>query len=121
MRILATFGLVVACLVVGAQPAWSRSIDLHSARDVATGAASAHGDVQRVDCWRAMGPLHARLGNAAICVARVRTPSGAGCFVIYDLRKRGREVKLVRSWAPWCASPRTTAQPASTARRAAKG
>jgi hypothetical protein len=122
MRILATFTLATACLVAGAQPAWSRSIDLHTAGDVAKGAASIHGEVQRVDCWRAMGPLHTRLRNLAICVARVRTPSGAGCFVIYDLRtagKRKRGARIIRSWAPWCANPRTRAHPASNKSRRA--
>ena len=122
MRILATFALVVAYIAAGAQPAASRSIDLNSARDVVDGAASVHGEVQRVDCWRAMGPLHTRLRNVAICVARVRTPSGAGCFVIYDLRTAGktaREVKIVRSWAPWCSGTRRPAQAASIKHRLA--
>ena len=123
MRILATFALVVACLAAGAQPAWSRSINLHTAGDVAKDAASIHGEVQRIDCWRALGPVHTRLRNVAICVARVRTPSGAGCFVIYDLRtagKHGRKVKIIDSSAPWCASPRTPAQAASVKNRGAK-
>jgi hypothetical protein len=120
MRILATFALVVAYIAAGAQPASSRSIDLSSARDAVNGAASVHGEVQRIDCWRAMGPLHTRLRNMAICVARVRTPSGAGCFVIYDLRTAGRGVKIARSWTPWCASPRTPAQATSVENRGAK-
>jgi hypothetical protein len=122
MRILATFALVVAYIAAGAQPASSRSIDLSGARDVVDGAASVHGEVQRIDCWRAMGPLHTRLRNMAICVARVQTPSGAGCFVIYDLRtagKTGRGVKIARSWAPWCAGPRTPVQAASIESRRA--
>jgi hypothetical protein len=121
MRILATFALVVAYIVAGAQPASSRSIDLSSARDVVDHAASLHGEVQRIDCWRAMGPLHTRLRNMAMCVARVQTPSGAGCFVIYDLRtagKTGREVKIARSWAPWCAGTRRLAEAASIESRA---
>jgi hypothetical protein len=122
MRILATFTLATACLVAGAQPAWSRSIDVRAAEDVARGAASVHGEVQRVDCWRAMGPVHTRLRNLATCVARVRTPFGASCFVIYDLRtagKRKRAARIIRSWAPWCANPRTRAHPASTGSRRA--
>jgi hypothetical protein len=122
MRILATFALVVAYIAAGAQPAASRSIDLNSARDVVDGAASVHGEVQRVDCWRAMGPLHTRLRNMAMCVARVQTQSGAGCFVIYDLRtagKTGQRVKIARSWAPWCSGTHRLAEVASLESRAA--
>jgi hypothetical protein len=123
MRIFATSALVVAWLVAGAQPAWSHTIDLRTAGDAATSAASDHGQIERVDCWRPMGPVHTRRRNAALCVVWVRTASGDGCYVIYQLRpagKRGRAVRISRRWAPWCASPRAAASAASVqSRRAA--
>jgi hypothetical protein len=123
MRIFATCALVVACVAAGAQPAWSRTIDLRAAGDVATSAASGHAQIERVDCWRPMGAVHTRRRNAALCVVWVRTPSGDGCYVIYELRlagTRGRAVRISRSWAPWCASPGTSARAASVeSRRAA--
>jgi hypothetical protein len=124
MRIFATCALVVACVVAGAQPAWSRTIDLRAAGEVATSAASGHGQIERVDCWRAMGPVHTRRRDAAICVVRVRTASGDGCYVIYELRlagRRGQAVRITRGWAAWCASPGAPAHAASVeSRRAAR-
>jgi hypothetical protein len=123
MRIFATCALVVACVVAVAQPAWSRTIDLRAAGEVATSAASDRGQIERVNCWRPMGPVHTRRRNAALCVVWVRTASGDGCYLIYELRlagKRGPAVRISRSWAPWCASPGAPARGASVeSRRAA--
>jgi hypothetical protein len=123
MRTFVTCGLVVACVLAGAQPAWSRTIDLRAAGDLAASATSDHGQIERVDCWRAMGPVHTRRRDAAICVVRVRTASGDGCYVIHQLRlagKRGQAIRITRSWAPWCASPGAPARAASVeSRRAA--
>jgi hypothetical protein len=120
MRIFATCALVVACGVAGAQPAWGRTIDVRAAGELATSAASKHGQVDRVDCWRAMGPVHTRRRDAAICVVRLRTSSGDGCYVIYELRlagRRGRAARISRGWAPWCASQGASAQAATVVTR----
>jgi hypothetical protein len=123
MRTFATCALVVACVVACAQPASSRTTNLRAAGDVATSAASAHGQIERVDCWRPMGAVHTRRRNAALCVVWVRTPSGDGCYVIYELRlagNRGPAVRITRRWSPWCASPGAPARAASVeSRRAA--
>lgn len=112
---------LLACALVAAQPACGRSIDLRQAGDAAGAAASALGEVERVDCSRAPGAVHTRLRHAAICVVRLRTVSGAACVVFYDLRvagKRGRAVKVTRAWPPWCAGPHPRVQAASLATRA---
>ena len=119
MRTVATCALL-ACLVVGVQPACGRTLDLRTAGETATSAAATHGQVERVDCWRATGAVRTRLRHAAFCVARVRTASSEGCFLFYELgfaNKRGPAVKVTRSWKPWCASPQ--AQAASGERRRA--
>jgi hypothetical protein len=121
MRTVATCA-VLACLAVAVQPACARTIDTRTAGNTAISAASAHGQVERVDCWRATGPIHTRLRNAAYCVARVRTATGEGCFLFYEVRfahKRGPGLKVARSWMPWCAGPRPQAQTASRDRRRA--
>ena len=121
MRTVATCALL-ACVLAGAQSACGRTIDLRTARDAATTAAATHGQVERMDCWRAAGQVHTRVRNAAYCVARVRTASGEGCFLFYELgfvSKRDRAVKVNRSWKPWCAGPRPQAQTASLSPRRA--
>ena len=119
MRTVATCALL-ACLVVGVQPACGRTLDLRTAGETATSAAATHGQVERVDCWRATGAVRTRLRHAAFCVARVRTASSEGCFLFYELgfaNKRGPAVKVTRSWKPWCASPQAHAAQASVAER----
>ena len=121
MRTVATCALL-ACLAAGAQSACGRAIDLRTAGDAASSAAATHGQVERMDCWRPTGQLHTRPRGTAYCVARVRTASGDGCFLFYELRfasKRDGAVKVTRSWRPWCAGPPPQAQSASHQRRRA--
>ena len=99
---------LLACVLAGAQAAAARTLDLQRAGDAATSAASVHGQVGRVDCRRATAAVHTRLRDTAVCVARVTTPSGAGCYVFYELglaRKASRGVTIRRAWEPWCSAP----------------
>ena len=72
MRTVATCALL-ACLVVGVQPACGRTLDLRTAGETATSAAATHGQVERVDCWRATGAV--RVGSPACATRHSASPA----------------------------------------------
>jgi hypothetical protein len=99
--------VLITCALAGAHEASARSLDPQRAEEVATFAASALGQVDQMDCWRAHAAVHGRRPQAAICAGRIRLASGAGCFVFYELalaRKPAKGMRITRRWRPWCTS-----------------